>query len=251
VPAANEFDGPRLERNNGMVRQELISRSPLRILEQSLHGGLGAGDIGIIAGRKGLGKTACLVHIATDQLFQQRHVIHLSFSPDASHIVTWYEEIFEELRRTYLLDCARDVHDDIIKNRIIMNFRQDSVSVARLKDSIRAVMTAGKFAVNTLIIDGYDFSRETIDSIRQIRAFALELGLSIWASVSVPPEEECGGIPASIAPIATECAIVICLKGMDPYIKLALVKDHDSQEVKDLHLMLDPKILLIAREPLG
>ena len=48
-----------------MVRAELIKRSPLRILERSMHGGLGAGNIGILASRKGVGKTACLVHIAT------------------------------------------------------------------------------------------------------------------------------------------------------------------------------------------
>jgi len=54
-----------------MVRKELINRSPLRILERSTHGGVGKGNIGIIAARKGVGKTACLVHIATDQLFQK------------------------------------------------------------------------------------------------------------------------------------------------------------------------------------
>jgi hypothetical protein len=231
-----------------MVKQEMISRSPLRILEQSLHGGLQAGEIGIIAGRKGLGKTACLVHIATDQLFLQRHVIHLSFSPDAGHIVTWYEEIFNELRQRFNLDGARDIHDDIIKNRIIMNFRQESVTLSHLKESIRALMDAGRFKVETLIIDGYDFARESIDTIRQIRAFAAEMGLAIWASVTIPPEQECGGIPADMSPFAAECAIVICLQVMGSHIKLALVKDRDSREARDPHLMLDPKILLIASE---
>ena len=231
-----------------MVKQELISRSPLRILEQSAHGGPGPGEIGIIAGRKGLGKTACLVHIATDQLFQQRHVIHCSFSPDASHIVGWYDEIFNELSRNHHLDCARDVHDDIIKSRIIMNFRQESVKLGRLEQSIRSIMEAGRFAVHTLIIDGYDFSRESIESIRQVRAFAAELGLSIWASVTVGPEQECGGVPAAVAPYVSECAVVVCLQVVDPFIKLALVKDHDRSGFTDLHLMLDPKILLIAQE---
>ncbi|MDD5676105.1 MAG: hypothetical protein PHC61_18175 [Chitinivibrionales bacterium] len=231
-----------------MIKQELISRSPLRILEQSIQGGLGVGNIGIIAGRKGLGKTACLVHIATDQLLRQRHVIHLSFAPDAAHIVSWYEDIFDELRRRYHLDCAREIHDDIIKNRIIMNFKQESVSVAHLHESIRSVVTAGKFAVNTLVIDGFDFARSSIPAIRALRALAAELGLEIWASASVPADEEGSGIPAGIAAIAGECAIVIRLLVMGPYIKLVLVKDHDRGEIADPHLMLDPKILLIARE---
>jgi len=49
-----------------MIMEDLISRSPLRILENSIHGGLGKGNIGVLASRKGVGKTACLVHIATE-----------------------------------------------------------------------------------------------------------------------------------------------------------------------------------------
>ena len=62
-----------------MIKKELITKSPLRILEQSIHGGIGKGNIAILAAPKGLGKTACLVHIATDQLLQGKHVIHVSF----------------------------------------------------------------------------------------------------------------------------------------------------------------------------
>ena len=80
-----------------MVKSELIKRSPLRILEKSIHGGLGKGNIGIIASRKGIGKTACLVHIATDKLFQNKPVIHVSYSSRVDYIISWYEDIFKEI----------------------------------------------------------------------------------------------------------------------------------------------------------
>ena len=51
-----------------MVKRELLKKSPLRKLDESLHGGVGVGNIGVIASRRGIGKTACLVHIATDKL---------------------------------------------------------------------------------------------------------------------------------------------------------------------------------------
>ncbi len=54
-----------------MVKSELINRSPLRILEKSIQGGVGKGNIGVIASRKGVGKTACLVHIATDNFLEK------------------------------------------------------------------------------------------------------------------------------------------------------------------------------------
>ena len=54
-----------------MVKRELLKKSPLRKLDESLHGGVGVGNIGVIASRRGIGKTACLVHIATDKLMAE------------------------------------------------------------------------------------------------------------------------------------------------------------------------------------
>ena len=100
-----------------MVRAELIKRSPLRILEKSMQGGLGKGNVGILASRKGVGKTACLVHIATDKLFQGKSVVHVSYSSRVDYIITWYEDIFKEISKKRQLENAVDVHDEIIRNR--------------------------------------------------------------------------------------------------------------------------------------
>lgn len=95
-----------------MVKAELIKRSPLRIFEKSIQGGLGKGNLGILASRKGVGKTACLVHIATDKLFQGKHVIHVSFSARTDHIINWYEDIFKEIAKKQNLESAVTVHDE-------------------------------------------------------------------------------------------------------------------------------------------
>ena len=55
-----------------MLKEEFIMKSPVRILEKSIEGGLGAGNIGIVASRKGVGKTAVLVQMALDKLIQDR-----------------------------------------------------------------------------------------------------------------------------------------------------------------------------------
>ena len=89
-----------------MVKAEMIKRSPLRILERSTRGGLGKGHLGIIAAKMGVGKTAVLVHLASDQLFQGKHVIHVSFAANTSHIIDWYEDIFSEISRRYDLEMA-------------------------------------------------------------------------------------------------------------------------------------------------
>lgn len=234
-----------------MVREELIKRSPLRILEKSLHGGVGAGEIGVIASPKGVGKTACLVHIATDQLFQNKHVIHVSFAGRTDHIISWYEDIFAEIARRRHLDSAMEVHDQIIKNRVIMNFNQEGISAEQFLSSIRAMIDDGGFAADTVIIDGYDFTKGSPESIEKTRRFAEDMGLSIWFSASLPPgrtDNDERGIPNLLAGFEPHLSVVVTLASRDDHVFLFLVKDHDRFEKENLHLQLDPKSLLIASE---
>ena len=46
--------------------QELNKISPLRVFDEAINGGRGKGNLGVIVTRHGVGKTACLVHLATD-----------------------------------------------------------------------------------------------------------------------------------------------------------------------------------------
>jgi hypothetical protein len=233
-----------------MVKKEIIKRSPIRILEKSTKGGVGKGNIGVVAGKKGLGKTACLVHIATDQLFLGKHVIHLSFSGNISHIVTWYEDIFQEISRRYKLDCAMDVHDDIIRNRIVMNFEQGKVGVGKIENNIRLLTEKGNFSVETIVVDGFDFAEATVEEFREFKRFARDNNVEMWFSATI--KEDAGAnpnrIPSVLSRFLDDIAILICLQPRGDLIHLNLVKDHEALAVSDMHLKLDPAILLIAEE---
>ncbi|MFP4377653.1 MAG: hypothetical protein ACLFP4_11475 [Spirochaetales bacterium] len=234
-----------------MVKQELIKRSPLRILEKSIHGGVGAGNIGVIAGRKGTGKTACLVHIATDQLFQGKHVIHISFSGRTDHIISWYEDIFSEIARLRALDNVMEVHDELIQNRVVMNFNQKGVKAEQLLTSVRSLIKEGKFQADVIVVDGYDFEAGTPETLAAIETFAQELGLSVWFSASIhrdDPRTDENGVPMILAPYLESVEVLITLQPNEDHIKFSLIKDHDKYVKEDLHLMLDPKSLLIAEE---
>lgn len=232
-----------------MIKKELISRSPLRILEKSTHGGVGKGNIGVIAARKGVGKTACLVHIATDQLFQGKHVIHISFANDTSHIVSWYEDIFEEISKRYNLDCTMDVHDDIIRHRVIMNFRQDGVSSDQIQKSIRSMVKEGNFTADLIVIDGYDFTRVSAQDFSAFKKLAEDLGIEIWFSATLHRDSSYkNGIPTLLSAVLEQIAILILLEPREDYIHLKLAKDHEVTPSEDLHLKLDPQILLIAEK---
>ncbi len=231
-----------------MIRTEQNKRNPLRILEQSIKKEVGKGNIGVIAARKGVGKTACLVHIATDELFDNKHIIHVSFSANTKHIIDWYEDIFEEIAKSVNLESAMDVHDEIVKNRIIMNFNQDGAKIVQIANSIKSMIKFGNFSANTIVIDGFDFNKCSIDDIRTLRSLADELGLEIWISASLKDTDgfDKNGIPSLLNKFIQEIAIVVYMKPENDYIRLQLVKDHDNMPVPDLHLKLDPGSLLIV-----
>lgn len=234
-----------------MVKSELIKRSPLRIFEQSINGGLGAGNIGVLASRKGVGKTACLVHIATDKLFQDERVIHVSFSSRVDHIINWYEDIFKEIAKKRDLEGAVDVHDELIKHRVIMNFNQKGLNAGQVLRSLQAMIGDGNFEANLVIFDGYDLANASEEDIHTIKSFAITTGLEIWFSVSLAkddPQFDESGIPFELKGRLDDISVMVTLEYVSDHVHLQVVKDHANVEMKDMHLKLDPKTLLIAEE---
>jgi len=234
-----------------MIKAELIRRSPLRVLEESIQGGLGAGNIGILASRKGVGKTACLVHIATDKLFQNKPVIHVSYASRVDYIINWYEDIFKEIAKKRELERTIEVHDEIIKNRVIMNFKQDAAKTEQILKSLETMIKFGQFAAHTLIVDGYDFSLGSPEDLQKFKDFAGKMGTEVWFSASLKGDDPLfdeEGVPLVLERYLDEIAVLITLGFKEEYVRLNLVKCHECLSLGELPLKLDPQSLLIAKD---
>jgi len=233
------------------VKEELIKRSPLRVLEKSISGGLGKGNVGVLASRKGVGKTACLVHIAADKLIQDQHVIHVSYASRVDHIVTWYEDIFKEIAKTPKMRSALEEFDDLIRNRVIMNFKQDGARTEQVLRSLEAMIVHGNFRAETVIVDGLDFAQAAPDDVLKFKDFAGRLGLEVWFSASLKGEDPLfdeKGIPFELKGYLGVVDVLISLQHHGDHVHFNLVKDHDRLAPKDLRLRLDPTTLLIAKD---
>jgi len=233
------------------VTDELIKRSPLRILEKSISGGLGKGNIGVLASQKGVGKTACLVHIAADKLIQRKPVIHVSYASRVDHIMTWYADIFKEIAKAPRMGAALEIYDEIIKNRVIMNFKQDGAKTDQVLRSLEAMIVHGNFAAETVIVDGLDFCRAGLDDLRLFKEFAGRLGLEVWLSASLRgdgPLFDDRGVPVMLEPCLDTIDVLISLVHHGNHVHFNLVKDHDRLAPKNLRLKLDPTTLLIAKD---
>lgn len=234
-----------------MVKQELIQRSPVRVFEKSIHGGLKAGEIGVIASRKGVGKTSVLVQIALDKLLQNKKVIHVSFTQHTDYVIAWYEDIFTEIAKKKNLENAPEVKNDLVKNRVLMNFNQDGVTSDQILRSLRAMIVDGGFKADALIIDGFDFAKATVDRIAAVKKFATELGLEIWYSCTVTGEEptyDKRNIPLVLKDYIDLLDVVVVLEPKQDFIQFSVAKDRTVFNPAALELRLDPKTLLIAEK---
>lgn len=234
-----------------MVKAELVQRSPLRLFDQSIHGGLKAGEIGIIASPAGVGKTSVLVQLALDKLLQGKKIIHVSFTQHKQHVLTWYEDIFEELTSKIKLDNAAEVKDELVLNRVLMNFNQDGVKEEQIIKSLRAMILDGGFKADSIIIDGFDFAKTNAESMANVKTFATEMGVSIWYSCSVPDGEgqyDNDNLPVMLSGFSKSIDIVVVLKPKSDHVELSISKDRDSVISKTMAMELDPKTLLILEK---
>jgi hypothetical protein len=55
-------------------------------------------------------------------------------------------------------------------------------------------------------------------------------------------------VPPLLQQVTAEMAVIVVLVDKGTYIHLELIKDHDNPVEGDVHLKLDPRILLIAEE---
>ena len=116
--------------------------------------------------------------------------------------------------------------------------------------SVRSMITDGNFNADVVIIDGYDFLKSSSQEMTDFKKFAEETGLAIWFSIATLKETPASKdkIPSFLTGFLDFFDVFIMLEPCDKYIHFKLVKDRDSFPESDLHLKLDPQILLIAEE---
>jgi hypothetical protein len=229
-----------------MIKEELIQRSPVRIFEKSIHGGLKGGEIGIIASPSGIGKTSVLVQIALDKLLQGKKIIHVSFTQHTGYVLAWYEDIFDEFTRRKNLEHPGDVKNELVKNRVLLNFSQDGVTGPQILRSLKALIEEGGFGADSIIIDGFDFERTNRERMKAVKTGARELGVSFWYSCNVRESlYDKRNIPLVVNDYQDLLDVIIVLEPKPDHIELTASKDRDTVNLEHLAVKLDPKTLLI------
>ena len=232
--------------------KQLNSVSPLRVFEEAINGGLGKGNLGVIVSRHGVGKTACLVHLATDKLFKGESVIHVSFSGNVEHVINWYKEVFKEIAEMQSLDDATMVYNSILANRVVMNFSQEQVSIDKVLLSLESLISQGSFKADAVLFDGYKLTLADEEDIIKIKEFAKKMNLEVWFSVSpVRPDVvyDEHGVPNTLLKYYDLIDVLVALRYDDKIDKVVMtvVRAHHQDVPKPMGVNLDPRTMLISK----
>jgi len=232
-----------------MLKKELKERSPIRIFEKSIHGGLGKGNLGVFTARKGVGKTACLVHVSIDKLLRHQKVLHISFTEDPHHIENWYEQVFSEIAHAFKLENVLDDHDQITHNRRILHFRQADVTLEHVAQSIDQLCRSTDFCPEIVIVDGFSFYDHSEKDFLHWKKLAEDLDAAIWFSATLHRENlqfDAHGVPYPVNRFPHLFAVIIMLEPSNEVINLKLLKDHDAIDLEKIALKLDPNTMLMV-----
>jgi len=233
-----------------MYRKELNDRSPLRVFEKSIHGGLGRGNIGVAVGRHGVGKTAFLVGVALDDLMRGRKVLHVALDQPVEKVREYYDEIFMDLAKTSGLEDVGRERLEMERNRNIHTYIAHSFSVARLGEAIRFLKDYAHFTPEAVMIDGYQFGEDSPGALAELRQMARDLNAEMWMTAVThrDAKRDPRGIPENLARLSDAVSVIVSLAHDGRAVQIRLLKDHENPEVSDLSIALNPTTMLLMQD---
>lgn len=228
-----------------MYRKFLNARSPLRLLEKGLHGGLGGGNLGVVLAGHGVGKTSFLVGVAVDELLRDGRVMHVSLSHSVAHVRAHYDTVYDELVSSTHLQDPRLIHAEIDKHRSIRVYPPGSLTMDKLRGAVKLESEAGA-RPTLLILEGLDIGTLPRGDVEDLKALAGELEAEIWLEAA--SDRECDiRVPAGLAALDGLVSVILALEPGSDAVRLRALKDHENPDLADLHVALDPRTLLLVR----
>ncbi len=232
-----------------MVEKSMMERSPVRIFDRAIGGGLGDGKMGVVLSRRGVGKTGFLIGLAVDQLLQGKKVLYISTKESVEHINNFFDQIFHAMAASLDLDQIPQKQLRMERNRYIHVYNRDSFSLEKLEQSVTFLKDAAGFVPDMVILDGTPRFESTEEwEIQGVKKMASEWGAEIWTSSNIHregQESDARGVPNTVAQFDDEIGVIINLEPESDHVKVKILKEHGSTEPAQVQIELDPKTLLL------
>ena len=235
-----------------MYRNEVNAQSPLRILDRSMRGGLGKGNLGVVMAPACVGKSACLVQIGLDDLMRDKAVLHVAIGQTVEHVSDWYDALFDDLAELVDLAERGGVRESIGHRRLIKAFAEGAFTPEGLDQALSEFETLFEVELSAILIDGYDWNRPGCTAALSVaKASAHRVGAELWMTARTPLGYDVRP-PQPITPACEGCAALIdvglLLEPHGDHVKVRLVKDFDEASPADVRLSLHADTLRSVKD---
>ena len=163
-------------------------------IDEHLDGGLGPGELGVVAAPSGIGKSWALTNLGKEALTQGKNVLHYSFELNENYQGIRYDTVFSEIEPSKLknhLDLVKEIVGEVEGNLVIKYFPGRIVTVNTLLAHIDH-LSMKDFTPDLIIVDYADLMRTTIKSnaryeelgyiYEELRSMSGELQVPIWTA---------------------------------------------------------------------
>ena len=218
-----------------MDKNDLIAHSPVRYFDVT-NAGLKDGEMGLITAKKGLGKTSILVQFGIDSLLNDKALIHVSFDQQSSNVIAWYSSILAEIAKKKSLNLD-DINEEIVRNRTILNFNQETFTLPKVVNTLKA-MKDGGIKISNIVVDGLDMNKASAADIKCFADFIKSEKMTAWFSFTNESAELKSTLDADKL---ENFATVAHLSAEGKALSLAILKNGDGK------VNLDAKTLLMTK----
>lgn len=218
-----------------MDKKDLIAHSPVRYFDVT-NAGLKDGEMGLITAKKGLGKTSVLVQFGIDSLLNDKALVHVSFDQQSSNVIAWYSSVLAEIAKKKSLNLD-DVNEDIVRNRTILNFNQETFTLPKVVNTLKA-MKDGGIKISTIVVDGLDMNKASCADIKCFADFIKSEKMTAWFSFTNEAADLKGTLDADKLENFTTVAH---LAAEGKALSLAILKNGEGK------VNLDAKTLLMSK----
>jgi hypothetical protein len=230
-----------------MLKEDLIKKNPLRVLNPLSAESLPDHRLGLIMARAGLGKTAILVQIAMDSMLRDQKVLHVSIGEGLEKAKAWYEDIYKYIAEGFQLDNAGEIEAELMRNRMIMTFKESAFSRPKLEERLNDLVYQNIFRPDIVVVDGYDFAEADYDSVMDLKEMMAAMNVQGWFSALRHRDDDrisAAGIPAPCHEVDGLFDTVILLQPEKDSILLNIIKD-EYDGAADKILNLDPATMMV------
>ncbi len=229
-----------------------LRRSPRKLLERDGYPGPGPGHLAMVLARAGVGKTAFLVGIGVDALLSGQRVLHVSLESTVDKVRAWYDDVLKEmLTRDRKLEHRDALQLDLERRRHIHTYVGNSFSIERLRHSLELLTDVMHFQPEVILFDDIDIDDAHVDpdAVSAVKAMAEKLGAELWMTCHIHrtgPQAEPGHLPPPADRLEDLTDLAFRLDSHDAKVRLHVLKDHQQMLDEDLHILLDPRTLLLT-----